>query len=136
MFCLSVSDNTSRASNIPLVTPASLLLLARGRVALMQNHAAAGFGVPLYLTGYLAPEYRPNKYRTDIETEKVGIFDWKFIMDKLHGIAEYVRKICHKNKLNYQSAILKNVLESFFLKILKHKPPYLNSNGENIIFLL
>lgn len=72
-ICFIVSDNTSRASNIPLVTPSSLLLLARGRVALIQNHAtAAGFGVPLHLSGYLAPEYRPNKYRTDIETEKVS----------------------------------------------------------------
>lgn len=71
-FVLFVADNTSRASNIPLVTPSSLLLSSRGRVTLIQNHAAAGLGIPLHLTGYLAPEYRPNKHRTDTETEKVS----------------------------------------------------------------
>lgn len=73
-FVWFISDNTSRASNIPLVTPASLLLLARGRVALVQNHGTVGFGIPIHFAGYLAPEYKPNKYRTDIETEKVNLF--------------------------------------------------------------
>lgn len=66
---------------MPLVTPASLLLLARGRVALIQHHAATGFNVPFHLTGYLAPEYRPNKYRTDVETEKVGFVTKNLLED-------------------------------------------------------
>lgn len=74
IFLLVVSDNTSRASNIPLVTPSSLLLSARGRVTLIQNNATAGLDIPFHLTGYLAPEYRPNKYRTDVETEKVSAY--------------------------------------------------------------
>lgn len=66
------SDGASGGLCIPLITPSTLLLSSRGRVKLYQNPVLLGCGPPPHLTGYLAPEYRPNKQCSDTETEKVG----------------------------------------------------------------
>lgn len=65
-----ISDGVNSDSSLPLVTPNSLILSAKGRVELQQN-TSHGFIPPPHLTGYIAPEYRPNKHWTDTETEKV-----------------------------------------------------------------
>lgn len=70
---LFLSDGVNNDSCIPLVTPNYLILSAKGRVELQQN-PSHGFIPPPHLSGYLAPEYRPNKHWTDTETEKMWIY--------------------------------------------------------------
>ncbi|KAK9884486.1 hypothetical protein WA026_007328 [Henosepilachna vigintioctopunctata] len=70
---LFLSDGATNNSCLPLVTPNSLLLSAKGRVNLYQN-ATYGFIPPPHLSGYLAPEYRPNKHCSDTENEKMWIY--------------------------------------------------------------
>ncbi|XP_017771951.1 PREDICTED: tyrosine-protein phosphatase non-receptor type 13-like [Nicrophorus vespilloides] len=67
------SDGVSGGWCIPLVTPSSLLLSARGRVRFAQNFNGTSVP-PAHLSGYLAPEYRPGKKCSDTEAEKMWIF--------------------------------------------------------------
>ncbi|CAH0553791.1 unnamed protein product [Brassicogethes aeneus] len=65
------------ASCVPLITPSSLTVSARGRVKLGQETGGGRLGrgtPPVHLAGYLAPEYRPNKKCSDTEVEKMWIF--------------------------------------------------------------
>lgn len=65
------TDGASGETCVPFVTPSTLLLSSRGRVKFQQSSVLAGEPPPAHLSGYLAPEYRPNKQYSDTEIEKV-----------------------------------------------------------------
>ncbi|XP_018332723.1 FERM and PDZ domain-containing protein 2-like [Agrilus planipennis] len=71
---LFLSDGATGMFSVPLITPATLLLSSRGRVKLCQNPVNTSCSYPVHITGYLAPEYRPNKRYSDTESEKMWIF--------------------------------------------------------------